>query len=74
MVAACRFPPTGNRAIGSPFCKDAFNYSTDNEYLDHANDDILVGCMIETKEGLSNYKDIVDTPGVGECASLDTYN
>jgi len=64
IVASCRFPPLGKRGVGSPFCKDAFNYETDNEYLDHANEDVLVACMIETKQGYENHKAIIDTPGV----------
>jgi 4-hydroxy-2-oxoheptanedioate aldolase len=57
-VAACRYPPVGMRSSG-PVC--AMHYGGP-DYVAHANDEIVVMAMIETKEGLANLDAICDTP------------
>ena len=59
-VAACRYPPLGNRSSG-PIRAIQFGGS---DYQAHANDEILVFGMIETKEGLANLEAICATPGL----------
>ena len=47
-VQACMYPPKGNRSFGPT---RGFMYGG-NDYVDHANDEILKLAMIETKEAL----------------------
>ena len=59
-VAACRYPPKGIRSSG-PI--RALQYGG-ADYLAHADDEILVFAMIETREGLANLDEICATPGL----------
>lgn len=59
-VAACRYPPVGMRSSGPV---RALHYGGP-DYVTHANDEILVFAMIETKEGLANLEAICATPGL----------
>src|SRR6202012_5254590 len=49
-VAACRYPPVGMRSSGPV---RAIHYGG-ADYVAHANDEIVVMAMIETKEGIAN--------------------
>ena len=71
IVAASRFPPLGTRGFGSTYSRDAFGWKTDREYLEKANQEILVGVIIETRKGAENAQEIIDTPGIGECIDCD---
>ncbi len=59
-VAACRYPPVGMRSSGPV---RAIHYGG-ADYMTHANDEIVVMAMIETKEGLANLDAICATPGL----------
>lgn len=59
-VAACRYPPVGMRSSG-PI--RAVHYGG-ADYVAHANDEIVVLAMIETREGLANLDAICATPGL----------
>ena len=59
-VAACRYPPTGMRSSGP---LRAVHYGG-SDYLAHADAEIIVMAMIETKEGLDNLDAICATPGL----------
>ena len=59
-VAACRYSPVGMRSVGPV---RAMHYGG-GDYLKHANDEIIVMAMIETKEGLANLEAICATPGL----------
>jgi len=59
-VAACRYPPVGMRSSGPV---RAIHYGG-ADYVAHANDEIVVMGMIETKEGLANLDAICKTPGL----------
>ncbi|MBH67729.1 MAG: 2,4-dihydroxyhept-2-ene-1,7-dioic acid aldolase [Rhodospirillaceae bacterium] len=59
-VAACRYPPTGMRSFGPV---RAIHYGG-HDYPVHANDEVIVMAMIETKEGLANLEAICATPGL----------
>ena len=59
-VAACRYPPVGMRSSG-PI--RAVHYGG-ADYVTHANDEIVVMAMVETKEGIANLDAICATPGL----------
>ena len=59
-VAACRYPPVGMRSSGPV---RALHYGG-ADYVERANDEIIVMAMIETKEGLANLDAICATPGL----------
>ncbi len=59
-VAACRYPPVGDRSSGPT---RAIHYGG-ADYVAKANDEILVFGMIETKAGLANLDAICATPGL----------
>jgi 4-hydroxy-2-oxoheptanedioate aldolase len=59
-VAACRYSPVGMRSVGPV---RALHYGG-GDYVAHANDEIVVMAMIETKEGLANLDAICATPGL----------
>jgi 4-hydroxy-2-oxoheptanedioate aldolase len=62
-VAACLYPPKGMRSAGPVRAR---LYSGD-DYVAHANDEIVIAVMIETAEGLANIDEILSTPGVNAC-------
>ena len=57
-VQACMYPPKGYRSFGPT---RGFMYGG-NDYVDHANDEILKIAMIETKEALNDLDKIMKTP------------
>jgi 4-hydroxy-2-oxoheptanedioate aldolase len=59
-VAACRYPPRGNRSFG-PARGTLYGGS---DYYDHADAHVLTFAMIETVEGLANLDAILKTPGL----------
>jgi 4-hydroxy-2-oxoheptanedioate aldolase len=59
-VAACRYPPVGMRSSGPA---RAVHYGG-ADYQAHANDEIIVLVMIETKQGIANLDAICATPGL----------
>lgn len=60
LVAACRYAPVGMRSYGP--ARGLLYGGAD--YLDRANDEIVVFAMIETQEGIKNLDDILATPGL----------
>src|SRR5260370_14277434 len=60
LVAACKYPPRGYRSFG-PVRASIYAGS---DYVEHANDDIVIMPMIETAEALKNLDAILSTPGV----------
>jgi 4-hydroxy-2-oxoheptanedioate aldolase len=59
-VAACRYPPAGNRSSGPTRAV----YYAGRDYLEHADKEVLCICMIETREGLDNLDEICSVPGL----------
>ena len=59
-VQASMYPPKGYRSFGPT---RGFMYGG-NDYVDHANDEILKIAMIETKEALNDLDKIMKTPGL----------
>ncbi|UFN51645.1 aldolase/citrate lyase family protein (plasmid) [Roseomonas sp. OT10] len=60
LVAACRYPPRGRRSFGP--ARGLLYGGAD--YFAHADEEILVLGMIETREALGNLDAILDTPGL----------
>ena len=58
-VRACRYPPEGIRG-----CGPRRSILLDPEYLETANEEILIIVQIETKEAVKNAKDILSVEGV----------
>ena len=59
-VAACRYPPQGNRSFG-PLRASIYAGAG---YAQEANSELACIVMIETEEALQNLDDIMSTPGV----------
>ncbi|MGI8554019.1 MAG: HpcH/HpaI aldolase family protein [Dehalococcoidia bacterium] len=59
-VAACRYPPVGIRSSGPARAI----YYGGRDYQEHANEEILCICMIETKQGIANLDEICSVPGL----------
>jgi 4-hydroxy-2-oxoheptanedioate aldolase len=60
VVAACRYPPTGMRSSGAA---RALLYGGD-DYVTHANAEVLVLAMIESRQALERLDEILDTRGL----------
>ncbi len=60
LVRACRYPPDGARSYGP--ARGLLYGGAD--YLDHANAELLVIAMVETKAGLDNLDEILAVPGL----------
>ncbi len=60
LVGACKYPPRGYRSFG-PVRASLY---AGPDYVEHANDQIVVLPMIETAEALKNLDEILSTPGV----------
>ncbi|KAH9478055.1 4-hydroxy-2-oxo-heptane-1,7-dioate aldolase [Psilocybe cubensis] len=63
VVADSRFPPLGRRGFGSPFTHGTWGV-TASEYINSANDEILVMIQIENKEAVENVSEIANVDGV----------
>ncbi|KAI0477970.1 Pyruvate/Phosphoenolpyruvate kinase-like domain-containing protein [Xylaria cf. heliscus] len=65
IVSAAKFPPQGQRGLGSPFAMERFNpIPTMTEYLQHANESLLTIVQIETQEALDAVEEIAAVPGI----------
>ncbi|KAK7683064.1 hypothetical protein QCA50_013736 [Cerrena zonata] len=63
IVSASRFPPQGSRGFGSPFTQASWNLSA-GDYLNQANDNVIVLGQIETKDGVKNLDEILAVEGL----------
>ncbi|KAI0689164.1 Phosphoenolpyruvate/pyruvate domain-containing protein [Cytidiella melzeri] len=63
IVAAARFPPKGTRGFGNPFTHTSWGLSP-MEYLQQANDSILVLTQIETREAYENIEALCAVDGL----------
>ncbi|KAL7627968.1 hypothetical protein AAE478_002164 [Parahypoxylon ruwenzoriense] len=65
IVSAAKFPPQGQRGLGSPFAMERFHAAPSmTEYLQHANESLLTMVQIETQEALDAVEEIAAVPGV----------
>lgn len=60
LVQACKYPPRGYRSCGPVRAK----YHLGSDYLDHADDQLLVIAQIETVAALENLDEILEVPGI----------
>lgn len=56
--------PSGIRGAGAMFAPANFNQNG-QDYLRHANDNILVIAQIESRKAVENCEEIAKTPGIG---------
>ncbi len=61
-VKACRYPPEGIRGVGPRRAR-----LRDPDYVQTANQEIMVVVMIETRYGLKNLDSIASVPGIDAC-------
>ena len=62
-VAACLYPPTGNRSVGGSL--HALNFSaTPAEYYNRANGEILIVLQCEHIDAVRNFDEVYGVPGV----------
>lgn len=62
-IAACKYPPQGNRSVGGGL--HSLNFAaTAGDYYKYANDEILVILQTESPEGVDNAEEIYSLPGV----------
>jgi len=64
IVDAGKYPPTGKRGVALRTANTDFKPVKPVEFLQYANENTTVICMIESQEGMSNLEEIVATPGV----------
>jgi 4-hydroxy-2-oxoheptanedioate aldolase len=64
IVRWSRYPPVGDRGAGGMLRALSFGTTNSAEYLANANDEILVGIQIETREAVENIEEIVAVPGL----------
>lgn len=63
VVRYSRYPPKGDRGAGA--LDTHLGYGVNRpEYIANANEEVLVGIQIETKEAIQNIEEILDVPGV----------
>lgn len=74
VVKFSKFPPQGNRGLGSPFAMEKFVEQTSNpkeisltQYFKDANSSIVVIVQIETASALEQIKEIAAVPGIDVC-------
>lgn len=61
-VNACKYPPAGLRGYAGEV--RGARYGFDRDYLQTANDEILIALQIETREAVQNIEEIVQVPGI----------
>ena len=61
-VSAAKYPPEGLRGIGPRWISTSAGDPV--EYIQTANDEVLIIVQIETQEAIDNLEDIITTPGV----------
>lgn len=64
VVRFARYPPLGERGGGGMVPHYNFGLTNHVEYIKAANDEIMVGIQIETREAVENIDAILDTPGI----------
>jgi 4-hydroxy-2-oxoheptanedioate aldolase len=64
VVADSKFPPIGRRGFGSPYTHGTWGV-TMQQYLETANDNVIVMVQIETKEAVESVQEIAQVKGIG---------
>ena len=66
-MSAARFPPKGTRGYGNPFTQLAWGPGVSGvDYLNRANDAVVVLVQIETPDGYKNLEEILSVDGLGQ--------
>lgn len=65
VVSLSKFPPAGVRGQGSPFACLEHGLATPSEYVNSANENVVVMVQIETAAGVKNIDEICQVDGVG---------
>lgn len=63
LVQAMRYPPEGNRGVGTAIIRGA-RWGIDNDYNPKANEQVFLAVQIETVKGLENLEEIAAVKGV----------
>jgi 2-keto-3-deoxy-L-rhamnonate aldolase RhmA len=63
-VAACRYPPKGNRGMAVGIVRASDYGARTKEYLTEAEDALMIMCQIESAEAVSNAREIAAIEGV----------
>jgi 4-hydroxy-2-oxoheptanedioate aldolase len=63
VVSATKYPPVGTRALGGA----RRHLYGGADYVQHANDELLVVAVIQTVRGIRNVDDILSVPGIDAC-------
>ncbi|KAL4811145.1 Pyruvate/Phosphoenolpyruvate kinase-like domain-containing protein [Aspergillus unguis] len=63
VVAGCKYPPQGVRGAGAMFAHSAFK-QTAREYLETANQNVVVIVQVETRRAVENVEEIAGVDGV----------
>ena len=67
LVAACRYPPEGHRGVAVPVIRaSAYGFNA-ADYIQEANEALLVIAQIETARGVAEAEAIAATPGIDLC-------
>ncbi|KIK63982.1 hypothetical protein GYMLUDRAFT_40197 [Collybiopsis luxurians FD-317 M1] len=64
VALSSRFPPVGRRGFGSSYTHENWDIQTGAEYLNVANQSVVVLVQIETREGVENLKEIAEVDGI----------
>lgn len=64
VVSTCKYPPEGARSFAGPTIGLGYAACSPLEASQALNEDVLVICMIENREGLSNVREIAAVDGV----------
>lgn len=64
VVRFARYPPLGERGAGGITPHFGFGTTSHIEYVQNANNEILVAIQIETETAVENIESILDTPGI----------
>jgi 2-keto-3-deoxy-L-rhamnonate aldolase RhmA len=77
LVRACRYRPHGGvRGVGYPIARAAHWGLRELDYPQHYRENLLVGCIVETRRGMDNLAEILEVeglelvcPGAGDLAA-----
>jgi 2-keto-3-deoxy-L-rhamnonate aldolase RhmA len=64
LVAATRYPPSGNRGGSFGIAHDGFRDANVREIMADANDSVLIIAKLESGEAIDNAEDILSVPGI----------
>lgn len=63
-VAACRYPPEGNRGVATSIVRATDYGLSEDDYVQSVNDNLVILCQIESLKAIDNIEEIAATEGV----------